>query len=54
MIGDDVKITIERVIGTKVRLSISAPREVMVHREEIWQRIQNDKRLAEAKEEGQE
>lgn len=43
MIGDDVKITIVDVRGNKVRLGISAPRNITVYRSEIYEAIQKEK-----------
>jgi carbon storage regulator len=43
MIGDDVEITIVDVRGDKVRLGINAPREISVHRKEIYLAIQKEK-----------
>ena len=43
MIGDDVKISVLGIKGNQIRLGVSAPREVPVHREEIYQRIQDEK-----------
>lgn len=43
MIGDDVEIVIVDVRGDKVRLGINAPRNVAVHRKEIFLAIQKEK-----------
>lgn len=43
MIGDDVEITIVDVRGDKVRLGINAPRNIAVHRKEIYLAIQKEK-----------
>lgn len=39
-IGDDITITVLSIAGTQVRLGIDAPREVPVHRQEVWAQMQ--------------
>ena len=49
MIGDDVEVTIVDVRGDKVRLGITAPKSIPVHRKEVYEAIQREKREAQQK-----
>jgi carbon storage regulator len=42
MIGDDVTVTVLAVRGSQVRLGVNAPKDVGVHREEIFERIKRE------------
>ena len=46
MIGDDVEITVVDIKGDKVRLGINAPREIQVHRKEVYDAIKRENTAA--------
>jgi len=47
MIGDNVTVTVLGTKGSQVRLGVNAPRDISMHREEIYERIQKEKEIEE-------
>ncbi len=48
IINDNITLTVVEIRGDKVRLGIDAPKEVTVHRREVYEAIQNQSKLREA------
>ena len=46
MIGDDIEVTVVDIRGDKVRLGINAPRQISVHRKEVYDAIRRENREA--------
>lgn len=51
-IGDNIDITVLGIKGNQARLGIKAPKEVSVHREEVWNRIQKEGEAKKKKQSG--
>lgn len=45
MIGDNVELTVLGIKGNQVRVGVDAPKDIAVHREEVYLRIQNEKQM---------
>lgn len=43
IIGDDIKVTVLKVEGANIRIGIEAPKDIPVHRQEVYERIREEK-----------
>ena len=46
MVGDDIEVTVVDIRGDKVRLGITAPKEIPIHRQEVYEAIKRENRAA--------
>ena len=49
-VGHDVEVTVIEIRGDQVRLGITAPRSLSVHRQEVWEQVQRENKAAAASE----
>ena len=47
MVGDDVSVTVLGIKGGQIRIGINAPRDVSVHRQEVYEKILRERKTAE-------
>ena len=47
MVGDDVSVTVLGIKGGQIRIGINAPRDVAVHRQEVYEKILQERKAAE-------
>lgn len=47
MVGDDVSVTVLGIKGGQIRIGINAPRDVSVHRQEVYEKILQERKAAE-------
>lgn len=54
MIGDEINVTVLSIRGNQVRIGVNAPKDVSVHREEIYERIRTEGEVPEAEDDSPE